>query len=205
MKKNLLLIGIFIILNSLSAQSQKYPIEFGLKAGLNYSDLIIDKRYPMETNPKFGFDIGGFLSIELVGNLKLKPEISFSIQNTEMVYLNSIIFQDPNDPFLDQNFKADIQESLILVPIMLDYYFNQNFDLEIGPQFGFVINQKVSDNSDDLVLGIGEEDKFEIALNLGLGYNFADNYRIGLRYSYGITERDNINSSVFQLGLSYKL
>ena len=179
----------------------------GLKAGLNYSSLIIDDRIPAETNSKIGFHFGWFLSFVWSENLRFKPEFLFSTQNTEIEISNAIDIeeQDPNDPFLSNSFKADIKESLILVPIMADYYLNEIFDLEFGPQFGYVINQEISDNKDDFSFGRENYENFEVALNIGAGYNFAGNYRIGLRYNYGITERDDNKSSVFQFGLSYQL
>lgn len=205
MKKITLLIGISILLISIKANSQNESIEYGLKAGLNYSNLIIDDRLPAETNAKFGFHIGGFLSFGLTDNLKLKPELLYSTQNAEYVLSNDINISDPNDPFFGNNYKADIKESLILLPVMLDYYLNDSFDIELGPQFGYVVDQSISDNSDDFTISNGDYEKFEIALNVGAGFNFAEKFRIGLRYNYGIIERDGYKSSVLQFGLGYKL
>lgn len=205
MKKTTLLIGIMALLINFKALSQNEPVEFGLKAGLNYSSLIIDKNLPAETNSKIGFHLGGFLSLGLTDKLRLKPEILFSKQNAEIEYSSNINTGDPNDPSFGKKIKAEIKESLILIPIMFDYYLNESFDLELGPQLGYVINQDVSDNDDVFNYGNGDFEKFEVALNLGAGYNFQENFRIGIRYNYGITKRDNARSSVLQLGLSYKL
>lgn len=63
MKKTTLIIGITTLLINFSVLAQNEPIEFGLKAGLNYSNLIIDDNIPAETNAKIGFHLGGFLSL----------------------------------------------------------------------------------------------------------------------------------------------
>jgi hypothetical protein len=205
MKKTTLIIGITTLLINFSVLAQNEPIEFGLKAGLNYSNLIIDDNIPAETNAKIGFHLGGFLSFKLTGNFRIKPELLFSTQNAEIEFSENINMGDPNDPVFGNRFKADIKQNLILLPIMADYYFSENFDLEFGPQFGYVINQDITDNNNDFSFGNDDYDKFEVALNVGAGFTFAESYRIGLRYNYGITERDNNKSSVLQFGLSYKL
>lgn len=202
LKKILLFIGLFPLTATLFGQDN--PIEFGLKAGLNYSDLIIDKNLPFETNSKFGFHVGGFLNFPLNEKIALKPELLFSTQGAEYELSMGANLSDPGDPLMGGAFKVDIKESLILVPIMLVYSFSQNFDLELGPQFGYVIDQNVSDNNDNFETEVVDYEKFEVGLNVGAGLTFAEKYRLGLRYNYGLTERDNYRSSVFQLGLGYK-
>jgi len=209
MKKITLLIGLAIFLINLNAIGQGTSTEFGIKAGINYSNFIkgndIPSEFPIDFNGKIGFHIGGFLRLGLTEKLILKPELLFSTQGAEYEIRMVIETQDPNDPFFYDNFKADIKENLILLPIMLDYYFNERFDIEFGPQLGFVINKKITDNSEIINYEIDDYDNFEIGLNLGLGYNFAEKYRIGLRYNYGIMERNNLKSSIFQIGLEYKI
>ena len=205
MKKTTLLIGITTLIINFSVLAQNESIGFGLKAGLNYSNLIINDNIPAETNAKIGFHFGGFLSFRLADKFRLKPELLFSTQNVGIEFSENINMGDPNDPIFGNKFKADIKENLILLPIMADYYLSENFDLELGPQFGYVINQKVTDNNDNFSYGNDDYDKFEVALNVGAGFTFAESYRIGLRYNYGITERGNNKSSVLQFGLSYKL
>jgi len=210
MKKITLIIGLAIMLINLNANGQKSSTDFGVKAGLNYSSFIkgndIPSEFPIEFNGKIGFHIGGFFKLGLTEKLKLKPELLFSMQGAEYeISLVDIEIQDPNDPFFVDKYKVDIKESLILLPIMLDYYLNEKFDIEFGPQLGFVISHKTSDNNETFNFEIDDSEKFEIGLNLGLGYNFSDKYRIGLRYNYGIMERDNRKSSVFQIGLEYKI
>lgn len=209
MKKITLLIGLAIMLFHLNANGQETNTGFGVKAGINYSSFIkgndIPSEFPIEFNGKIGFHIGGFFKLGLTEKLKLKPELLYSMQGAEYEIKLGLELQDPNDPFFDEKYKVDIKESFILLPIMLDYYFNEKFDIEFGPQFGFVISHKISDNNETFNFASDDYDKFEIGLNLGLGYNFSEKYRIGLRYNYGIMERDNLKSSVFQIGLDYKI
>ncbi len=207
MKKNILLFGILILLFSLNANSQDNKIKFGIKAGINYSTFILGKdipnEFPADFNGKIGFHIGGFLSLNLTNNLILNPELLFSTQSAEYELKTGLIGSD--EPLNNINYKADIKQNLILLPIMLDYHFNNNISIEIGPQAGYVVNQNVTDNNDNLSYGNGSFDKFEMAVNLGIGYSFSNDYQIGLRYNYAIIERDNTKSSVFQISFNYSL
>ena len=209
MKKNILILSLTILFFSVNTFGQGNKIDFGVKAGINYSTLIlgndISSELPASFNGKIGFHIGGFMRYKFSEKLMLKPELLFSTQGAEYVLNISGIIIDPNNPTFNNNYKADIKENLLLLPIMLDYYFNPKFDIEIGPQFAYVISNKTTDNNDDIELSKESYDKFEFNISIGLGYNFTEKYRIGLRYSYAITERNNLKSSVFQLGLQYKI
>ncbi len=209
MKKYLLLIGFAVFLINFNANGQETSTDFGVKVGLNYSSFIkgndIPSEFPIDFKGKIGFHIGGFLKLKLTDKLMLKPELLFSTHGGEYEIKIGLELQDPNNPFFDDKYKVDIKENLILLPIMLDYYFNERFDIEFGPQLGFVISHKTSDNSETFNFESDGYDKFEIGINLGFGYNFADKYRIYVRYNYGIIDRNNLKSSVFQFGLEYKI
>ncbi len=204
MKKITLLIGLIIVLTSFHAKGQEKEVDFGIKAGANYSNFIFGKdipsEFPANFNGKIGFHVGGFLKLSLTNDLLLKPELLFSTQGAK--YEITLVSLNP-DPFFTDNYKADIKENLILLPLMSDYYFNESFDIEFGPQLGYVISKDISENR--ATVKDANYDKFEIGLNLGLGYNFGKMYRVGLRYNYGIMERNNSKSSVFQFGLEYKI
>ena len=209
MKKNILILSLTILFFSVNTFGQEGKIDFGVKAGVNYSTLIlgndVPSEFPASFNGKIGFHIGGFMRYKFSEKLMLIPELLFSTQGAEYVFNTSGIIIDPNDPTFNNNYKADIKENLLSLPIMLDYYFNPKFDIEFGPQFAYVVSNSITDNNDDIELSKGNYDKFEFDINLGLGYNFAEKYRIGLRYNFGITERNNLKSSVFQLGLQFKI
>lgn len=190
--------------------SQEGAMTFGIKGGVNSSSFILGKdlpdSFPATLKGKIGWHLGGFLRIGLTENLSLKPEVLFSAQGAKYVLDISFINPNPFDPTISStNYEANIREYLVLLPVILDYYISDAFDVELGPQLGYLLDYKISDNSKDLTYGSGAYDKFEMALCLGLGYAIGDQYRMGLRYDYGILERNNLKSSVFQLVFDYKL
>ena len=51
-----------------------------------------------------------------------------------------------------------------------------------------------------------EYDKFDLGINLGVGFNISKKIRSNARYFLGLLERDNgIKSSTFSLGIEYNL
>lgn len=201
MKKITFVISCILLLANQNSNSQENNIEFGLKAGLNYSNFILSNKFssgfPGEYNAKFGFHIGGFLNLKISEKLQFHPELLFSSQNMDYNYNHGLTLEGP-----DENYKASINQSLIIIPLMVSYFVTENFDIEFGPQPGYVIDQKFSDNNNN---AFSSYSKFEVALNAGVGYSFAHHYRIGFRYNYGIVERDLKKTSVIQLSLCYKI
>lgn len=96
----------------------------------------------------------------------------------------------------------------MILPIILEYGLNEKFNLEFGPQFGYSLNREVEFDNNPINSGFirnDDEEKFELGLGLGFGYSLSNDLGISLRYNYGIIERQNLKTSVIQLGLNYKL
>ena len=207
MKKTTLLIGLILITTSVFGQER--IIEFGLKAGLNYSNFLDtnEEDIPAEYNGKIGFHIGGFVVFGITEKISIRPEILYSQQGSDFsINASDLNIFDPGDDFF-ASIAGEIKESLILLPIMFEYRVSESFDLELGPQLAYLIKRDLTYDNNQNLFPIRNDDseKFEIGINLGLGYSFAEKYRIGLRYNYGIIERQNLHSSVIQLGMNYKL
>jgi hypothetical protein len=206
MNKISIVFGIVLILFIYNINAQETKHNFGIKAGLNYSNFIGGSGYNGNFNGRIGYNIGGFFNLKLSEKVNLKPELLFSKRGAEYVMsLENFVLHDYDPVITSTNYTANIKEYLILLPIMIDYYLTESFNFELGPQIAYVISQDVSDNNENISFKGGKFDKFEAGLNLGIGYNFAEKYRIGFRYNYGITERDGYNSSVFQLDLNFKI
>lgn len=159
---------------------------------------------------KAGFHAGGFVNFRLTEKFFIRPEVLFSQQGSEFeINPDDTNVYDPEDPiFVSDGISGKIRESVILVPVMAGIFVTENLDIELGPQLAWVVNRDVTYKNNPYPLALIRNDNsgdFEFGVNAGLGYNFGARYRIGLRYNYGITERQNLHSSVFQLGLHYTL
>lgn len=197
-----LLCSLLIVL-SFSINAQEDTIGFGTKAGLNYSDFILGKEFPSDFpgsyEARWGFHIGAYANIPISNKIYFKPELLYSLQGADYeVPLNALIETDAN---FSGDYNTTIKEHLITLPFMFDYYITNSFNLEFGPQLGYLVNTNISDSNPFL----GSKENVDLALNLGIGVSFTKKIRTGLRYSYGALERGNLKSSVFQLSMYYKL
>ena len=209
MKKTLLLIGFLLL--TLSTYSQDNQIEFGIKGGLNYSSFMDnnDDDIPTDYKGQIGFHLGGFAKFKLSGKISIKPELVYSLQGSNFTINGSDLNIVSQDDIFVTSIDGEIKESIILIPIILEYKLNKKLNLEFGPQFGYSLNRDVEyDNNPFNFIGFlrnDDEETFEIGIGLGFGYALSDDLGVSLRYNYGIIERQNLNTSVFQLGMYYKL
>ena len=209
MKKSFLLIGIILITLNINAQDKQ--TEFGIKGGLNYSSFADnnDDDIPADYKGKIGFHIGGFVQFEISEKVSIRPELLYSQQGSDFTINGADLnIFDPNDDIFITSIDGEIKESLLLLPIILEYGLSEKFNFEFGPQFGYSLNREIEFEDNPLDGGFirnDDEEKFELGLGLGLGYSLSDDLGISLRYNYGIIERQNLNTSVIQLGMNYKL
>lgn len=208
MKRTFLLIGLTLF--TLTSFGQNKAMEFGIKGGLNYSSFIDsnDEDIPADYEGKVGFYLGGFLSFGISDKISLRPELLYSQQGSNFsIGGGDLNIFDPNDNFVT-SIDGTIKESMILLPIIFEYSISQKFNLGFGPQFGYSLNREIE--FDDNPFGGGflrndDTEDFEIGLGIEFGYSIAENYGVSLRYNYGILERQNLHTSVIQLGMNFKL
>ena len=209
MKKKLLLIGFVLI--SLTVYGQKETIEYGIKGGLNYSSFIDNNNddIPADYKGKIGFHLGGFVSFGISDKISIRPELVFSQQGSDFtIKAANLNIQNPGDPNIISSINGEIRESLLLLPIIVELNLNKKFRFEFGPQFGYSLNREVEYKNNPVgnaLIRNDDSEKFELGLGLGLGYSVSNDLGISLRYNYGIIERQNLNTSVIQLGMNYKL
>ena len=217
-KRNLLLGLIFtVLIGSVNAQETSY--ELGLKGGANYAkytpDISVAGINIAEFRRKLGFYFGGFVNITLNEKVKVQPEILFGLQGGKILMEGFELRNGPNEPTVTGGVRANVSEYTIVVPITLQYFFTDDFYIEGGPQFGYIINrkQKIKENIFEQLEGFNnisllpsKYDKFDLGLTLGLGYKLSDNFGINGRYFFGLIERDDlIKTSVYNLGIEYIL
>ena len=217
MKKNFLII--LILLTNISINAQTTEIKFGVKSGINMSkytpDVYVGNSRILDYQGKIGFYIGGYSNIKISEKFRIQPELLFSNQGTIAVF-EDITLTDSNGIPIgnEEDIKYKINESVVSLPILLQYFVSEKFNLEGGIQLGYIINRKeeVLENPFNQFLGNNfqnnnmENDKFDLGFNIGLGYKILENVRINTKYFLGIIERDNvIKPSIFSLGIEYEI
>jgi hypothetical protein len=169
--------------------------KFILKGGLNYS-TITRGDFDEGPDPRTSFYIGFAGEIPVTENIfAIQPELIYSRQGFET-----------NTTILGTNYNTKYKIDYLNMPIIAKLYLGRAFNLEVGPQFGLKINEKVGDEN-----GGNESNNvkdFDTALALGFSFNFDAGAFINARFTQSlneVVENSNSKNMVFQLGIGFKL
>ncbi|MDR3351319.1 MAG: PorT family protein [Prevotellaceae bacterium] len=195
---------IIVILAALSiALSANAQVKFGVKAGLNVSQLgpgateAGGEKHEIESSGMLiGFHAGGFVNFSFSPVIGLQPEVVFSLQGEK-----------------EEGEEGDLKTKLgyINVPILLDIKPVPNFSILVGPQVGINVTKKMSregisisgsDLDDVLEEGGMKINTLDIAAVLGVQYTLFDHLTIGARYNFGINPALGLTKEAKDAGLS---
>jgi hypothetical protein len=215
MKKILLIILAVATLQNVISQN----VVYGLKGGTNFSTILTDFESPLEYKYKAGFQIGVFVKFKIADNLYFQPELLYSLQGTkyDIIMTDIIQSQDHSDPLFEDNITGiKSNESNIILPLLLKYYFNEKFNFQFGPQLDYMFNVTADnieyDGGEIVVNGKNSKSvsEFNWGMDLGAGYDFNKRIGLDLRYNFGFNRSDLGNSefrfgnSVFQINIEYR-
>jgi len=181
MKKILLIAA--LVAGSFATQAQ--GIDFGIKAGANFSNFNGD----IDSDGITNFHAGAVLELNLIPTFSVQAEGLFSTQGGKY------------DTGLEgvKDFKLDY----ISVPVMAKFYLlPDRLSLMAGPQFSFLVNE-AEEQFDAKTFDLAAAGGVELKIIAGL---FAQaRYTIGLTDVYGDVEDVNVDAknAVFQLSVGY--
>jgi len=151
-----------------SAQDMK----FGVKAGVNMASAKVEFMGVSATESGTGFFVGGLAEFAMADNIKIQPEVlyhSLKINSTDFSFIN--------------------------VPVILKYYFTEEFAVNVGPSiYYFLDGDKMFKDSD--------QSTFKVNADVGASYDFGENLEVSARYSLGLM--GDIKVSGIHLGVGYK-
>jgi hypothetical protein len=185
MKK--LLVLVFVLSSVVIAQAQ-VQVALGLKAGVNVSKLNTDE---VESSSITAFHGGAFALFKFTV-IGIQPELLFSQQGTS---IDDVDFGE-----------GDLKMSYMTVPVMVKFYFPGGFNLQAGPQFGFLNSAEFD--------GQNVEDSFkssDVTANVGLAWDAPFGLVLDARYNIGLSDvsDDNqfgsVKGNTFQFSLGYKI
>ncbi|WP_333696610.1 porin family protein [Flavobacterium sp.] len=178
------------------AQNNENPsttgASFGIKGGLNFSNLYTDD--VDDNNVLTSFNAGIFINMPLTQSISIQPEFLFSRKGAELVYDNA--FAQGTGKF---------KLNYIEVPVLLKLNLTENFNVHAGPYFAYLVDAQVTNESSsgnfDFEENLNNDDfnKFDFGLSAGIGFDF-DTFGIGARYNYGLT---TVGKERTFLGTSY--
>ncbi|HEX8017209.1 MAG TPA: porin family protein [Flavobacterium sp.] len=184
----------------LQAQENVTP-EFGIKGGLNMSNLYTDDAD--DENVLFGFNAGVYATLPVSDFVAIQPELLFTTRGSELEYNNALIEGN-----------AKFKLNYIELPLLVRINLTKNFNIHAGGYASYLVSSKVTGDGS---FNFEEEfdtdnfNKFDAGLAAGVGVDF-NPISIGLRYNYGLTtivkdgdDSSDLKNSNLSLYLSYKL
>jgi hypothetical protein len=165
------------------ASFAQVKIDIGIKGGLNFSKINVGN---LSSSNKTGYHLGAY-SLFKFGKIGIQPEFIFSDQGSE------VNLEEWNTKYIN-------------IPIILKLYLGAGFNLQAGPQFGFLNTAELNGANieDDLK-------KSDMSLGLGLGWDTPIGLKFDARYNMGLSDNsddpayDTIKSQVFQLSVGIRI
>jgi Outer membrane protein beta-barrel domain len=175
--------------------SYSQSMTFGVKGGVSINK-ITGKSFKEEFT--YGYHAGGYATIGLSKKLAIQPEVLFNQMNTDTSSSFSSIYQF--------NHINHIKLSYVSIPLILNYNVSNLLALQLGPQFGILIDQ----NKNLLQNGGDAFKKGDLSMLGGLQLKLLK-FRVYGRYVIGLNNLDNIGnkdswkSQSIQVGLGINL
>ncbi len=183
MKKSILVIVFALIANFSFGQG----LDFGIKAGVNFSTLTDAAGLDNRT----GFVGGVFIGGKLGDKLGIQADLLYSQQGAEFNV-------------------GDFDLNYINVPIVLKYFVTDKLHIHAGPQFGVLIDENARTVVGTVIDKIGTNDT-DVSAVIGAGLDLPLGIRLDGRYNFGLTDVPDDagkgitkgKNSVFTLSVGY--
>lgn len=150
-------------------------LDLGIKLGANFANISDVSNMSSKT----GFQGGAFAALKFQ-KVAVQADVLYSQQGAKFKF---------------GKFDLDY----VNVPIVVKYYLVQGLNVQVGPQFGFLVNDDVAE---------GETKDMDISGVAGLGYDLPFGIRVDARYNFGLTDVSKVagaegKNSVFSIALGY--
>lgn len=135
MKKIIYLLAITTLFtNTFKAQEdetdQRSKLLFGVKAGINYSNVYDSQGEAFVANPKLGFAGGVFIAIPIGKFLGIQPEVLYSQKGFKA-----------NGTLLGSTYSLKRTSNFLDIPLFVSLKPSEFITILAGPQFSYLISQ----------------------------------------------------------------
>lgn len=173
---------------------------FGVKAGVNMAKFEVGKddfspaSLAPDATSNTSFNAGVFVNIPMSDVIRFQPELLYSGQGSKL-----------SGTVLGTNYQQTANLRYLTLPLMFQAQTSSGFFVELGPQFGYLLSAKTQNDAaganDDKTDIKDYLDKFDFAVNGGIGYMTRIGLGINARYVYGLTNvldvKNNNSGSTF--------
>jgi len=170
-----------LILLGMSASTQA-QVAFGLKGGLNLSNLKVDD--PQASyDSRTGYHAGFFLRSR-TDMVAFQPELLLYTQSNQIDYATSSV----NPGTVENNF------TYLTIPVLIKFYVVSGLNIHAGPQFGFLLDGEQNMNT-SLFTGTKDiKDNYkssDVAITVGGGWDLPFGLSVDVRYNLGVKDINN--------------
>jgi hypothetical protein len=173
-KVSFLLISILVFSFS-NSQAQAFHI--GGKIGTNISQIT---GRSFDQGFQWGFSAGAFAELNFTSKWGIQPELLFNQTQTQTA-------SNFNDVYVEGINSQNVSLNYLNIPILLSYKIIPLLSLQVGPQFGILLN--TSQNLTTNAINAVKTGNFSMVggaqLNVG-------GLRLGARYIYGFSDINNL-------------
>lgn len=191
--KNLSGLGLLVFLSmgagQAKAQENNPGPNFGIKGGLNFSQLYVDQPEAQDENMKVGYHFGVFAKVPITSFLAIQPEVLYSNVGSKITYGGS----DFENFFGIEPGEVRFNLNYIQVPIALAINIGP-LNVHAGPYLAYLASANIKDlktsdlNANDVKeLNRDDFNAFDYGAVIGVGFDVR-NLTIGARYNYGLRE-----------------
>jgi len=193
MKLKPFLVAMLIMAASAGAQAQS--VKFGIKGGADINK-INGKSFKDQFS--YGYQLGVFTQINVNDKWGIQPEILLSQINVDTTSSFSDIYKINGFP--------NAKLKYLKIPLLLNYNANQFVSLQLGPQFGVLLDKDKTaiENGQSAFKGGDFSMVGGIQLNI-LKLRLYGRYALGLSNLNDITSSEKWKSQSFQVGLGITL
>jgi hypothetical protein len=180
MKNTIKILGLMLLISAfqLNAQETKNGAKFGIKGGLNFSNLYEDE--VTDNNVLVGYQLGVFLKLPIVSFFSIQPEVLYTTKGAELTYDNAFATGT-----------AKFTLNYIEVPVLAVINLTDHINIHAGPYFAFLVDQKVKNQSNvtafdfENTLNKDNFNSFDTGIALGVAVD-VESFSFGARYNYGL-------------------
>ena len=199
MKKLASILTLVFLTFATNAQSL-IPVKYGIKAGLNFSNLnitpAIDGVQPTDNSSQMGIAAGFIVHIPLSDKWFINPEVLYSQKGASFNYAFTHDYEiDQRDEYKTTN---PLTLSYVELNPTISYKATDKLALNFGPSVSFLIGEKydytqepvrdITNTTNILTEGLVETESLDVGLNLGISYFFTEHFFVDSRVYTGFIE-----------------
>lgn len=181
------------------ADAQLLPsLQFGVKAGLNFSSLKSDNGNYLDASTRTGYQAGVWARVGGAG-VHFQPELYVTGKSSEA-------------KLIQENEEGKVSFTSLDLPLLLGTRIGlgpAGLRIVAGPVVSFVIDKNIANTFTESVLNVNDYKNQAWAVTGGLGLDIS-NFRVDARYEHGLSELSKNDSApqkvnLWTVGIGYRL